>query len=75
MVQIEPWQNYTSSMVQQPSVRQKLTILEDYLKNKNEPKNEGDLKMLTTLKVTQNQKSCDPFFSFVTLILTKCSNF
>ena len=52
MVLIEPWQNYTSSMVQQPSVRQKLTFLEDDLKNQNEPKNEDDLKVLTTSKVT-----------------------
>ena len=56
MVPIEAWQNSTSFMVQQPSVRQKLTILEDNLKNKNEPKNEDDLKILTTLKVTQTPK-------------------
>ena len=75
MVLIEPWQNYTSSMVQQPSVRQKLTFLEDDLKNQNEPKNEDDLKVLTTSKVTQNPKYCDPFFTFVTLILTKSLQF
>ena len=62
-------------MVQQPSVRQKLTILEDDLRNKNEPKNEDDLKILTTIKVTQNPKYCDQFFTFVTLILTKSPNF
>ena len=75
MVPIEPWQNSTSFMVQQPSVEQKLTILEDDLKNKNEPKNEDDLKILTTRKVTQNPKYCDTFFTFVTLILTKSPNF
>ena len=75
MVPIEPWQNSTSFMVQQPSVRQKLTILEDDLKDKNEPKNEDDLKILTTRKVTQNPKYCDTFFTFVTLILTKSPNF
>ena len=42
-------------MVQQPSVRQKLTILEDDLRNKDEPKNEDDLKILTTIKVTKIQ--------------------
>ena len=62
-------------MVQQPSVRQKLTFLEDDPKNKNEPKNEDDLKILTTRNVTQNPKYCDPFFTFVTLILTKSHNF
>ena len=62
MVPIEPWQNSTSFMVQQPSVRQKLTILEDNLKYKNEPKTEDDLKILMTLKVTQNPKYCHPFF-------------
>ena len=51
MVLIEPWQNYTSSMVQQPSVRQKLTFLEDDLKNQNEPKNEDDLKSDSKPKV------------------------
>ena len=45
-------------MVQQPSVRQKLTILEDDLRNKNEPKNENNLKILTNIKVTQNPKYC-----------------
>ena len=59
----------------QPSVEQKLTILEDDLKNKNEPKNEDNLKILTTRKVNQNQKYCDPFFTFVTLILTKSPKF
>ena len=48
-------------MVQQPSVGQKFTFLEDDLKNKNKPKNEDDLKILMTLKVTQNLKYCDPF--------------
>ena len=42
-------------MVQQPSVGQKFTFLEDDLKNKNKPKNEDDLKILMTLKVTQTQ--------------------
>ena len=52
MVLIEPWQNYTSSLVQQPFVQQKYTFLEDDLKNQNEPKNEDNLKVLTTSKVT-----------------------
>ena len=30
-------------------------------KKKNKPKNEDDLKILMTLKVTQNLKYCDPF--------------
>ena len=46
----------------------KLYLLYD-LKNLNEPKNEDDIKTLTTLKVTQNPKYCNPFFTFVTLIL------
>ena len=75
MVPIKPWQNYTSFMVQQPSVPQKLTILEDDLKNKIEPKNKDNLKILTTRKVTQNPKYCDPFFTLVTLILTISPNF
>ena len=75
MVPIEPLQNSTSFMVQQPTVRQKLTILEDDLKDKNEPENEDDLKILTTRKVTQNPKYCVTFFTFVTLILTKSPNF
>ena len=62
-------------MVQQPSLRQKLTILEDNLRNENEPKNEDDLKILMTRKVTQNPKYCDPFFTFVTLLLPKSPNF
>ena len=61
MVPIEPWQNSTSFMVQQPSVRQKLTILEDALKNKNGPKNQDNLKILTTRKGNQNPRYCDPF--------------
>ena len=59
----------------QPSVEQKLTILEDNLRNKNELKNEDYLKFWTTLKVTQNLEYCDSFFIFVTLILTKSPNF
>ena len=62
-------------MVQQPSVQQKSTILEDELRNKNEPKNEDNLKLLTNIKVTQNPKYCHPFFTFVTLVLTKSPNF
>ena len=64
---IEPWQNSTSFLVKQPSVRQKLTILE--------VKNEDGPKVLMTLKVTQNPNYCDPFFTLVTLILTKSPNF
>ena len=64
---IEPWQNSTSFLVKQPSVRQKLTILE--------VKNEDGLKVLMTLKVTQNPNYCDPFFTLVILILTKSPNF
>ena len=67
--------NCTFFMVQQPSVRQKMTNLEDDLKNKNGPINQDNLKILTTRKVTQNPKYCDPFFTFVTLILTKRPNF
>ena len=50
-------------------------ILEDNLKNENDLKNEDKLRILTTLKVTQNADYCDPFFTLVTLILTKSPNF
>ena len=62
-------------LVQQPSVRQKLMILEDDLKNENDLKNEDASKNLTTSKVTQSPNYCDPFFTLVTLILTKGPNF
>ena len=52
-----------------------LMILEDNLKNENDLKDEDELKILTTLKVTQNPYYCDPFFTLVTLILTKSPNF
>ena len=41
----------------------------------NEHKTEDNLIFWTTIKVTQNLKYCDPFFTFVTLILTKSPNF
>ena len=40
----------------QPSVQQKLTILEDDLRNKNEPKNEDNLKFLDDLKSDSKPK-------------------
>ena len=49
-------------MVQQPSVRQKLTILEDDLRNENEPKNEENLKFLDNLKSYSKPKVLWPIF-------------
>ena len=46
----------------QPSVQQKMTILEDDLRNKNEPKNEDNLKFLDDLKSDSKPKVLWPIF-------------
>ena len=66
----EPWQNSIPFFGAEAFCTSKNDEIND-LKNENELNNEDASKNLTTSKVTQSPNYCDPFFTLVTLILTK----